>query len=155
MTLYTLLKFLHVLAAIVAVGANVTYGVWFARAARDPGHLAFALRGVKTLDDRLANPAYGVLLITGVALLLAGGLPWTTPWLLTSLVLYAVLLLLGLRMYTPVLRNQIALLEAESPNSEAYRRLAARGQRLGALIAVVVLLIIYLMVTKPVLWRPA
>ena len=155
MTLYTLLKFLHVLAAIVAVGANVTYGVWLARAARDPGHLAFALRGVKTLDDRLANPAYGVLLITGVALLLAGGLPWTTPWLLTSLVLYAVLLLLGLRMYTPVLRNQIALLEAESPNSEAYRRLAARGQRLGALIAVVVLLIIYLMVTKPVLWRPA
>ena len=62
------------------------------------------------------------------------------------------LLVLGLRMYTPVLRNQIAVLEAEGPNSDAYRRLAARGQLLGALVAVVVLLIIFLMVTKAGLW---
>ena len=152
MTAYNVLKFLHVLAAITAVGANVTYGVWLSRATRDPEHLSFALRGVKMLDDRLANPAYGVLLITGVAMIFTGRLPWTTPWLLTSLVLYAVLLVLGLRMYTPVLRNQIAVLEAEGPNSDAYRRLAARGQLLGALVAVVVLLIIFLMVTKAGLW---
>ncbi len=47
----------HVLLGITVVGANVTYGVWFSCAARDPRHLPFALRGVKMLDDRLANPA--------------------------------------------------------------------------------------------------
>ena len=30
---YLLLKWLHVFSAIVAVGANVTYGIWLARAA--------------------------------------------------------------------------------------------------------------------------
>ncbi len=56
MSLFTLLKFLHVLLAITAVGANVTYGVWLSRAARDVRHLPFALRGVKMLDERLAKP---------------------------------------------------------------------------------------------------
>ena len=152
MTAYSVLRLLHVLAAITAVGANVTYGVWLARATREPEHLPFALRGVKMLDDRMANPAYAVLLITGVAMLFAGRLAWTTLWLLTSLILYGILLVLGLLAYAPVLRQQIAVLEAKGPNSNAYRRLAARGQLLGALIAVVVLLIVFLMVTKPGLW---
>ena len=59
---YEILKFLHVLLAIVAVGFNATYAVWLARAAKEPEHEAFALRGVKFLDDRIANPAYALLL---------------------------------------------------------------------------------------------
>jgi hypothetical protein len=58
--LYLLLKWLHVLAAIVAIGANVTYGIWIARASRNPDVLPFTLRGIKLIDDRIANPAYGV-----------------------------------------------------------------------------------------------
>ena len=53
--LYLLLKWLHVLLAIAAVGTNLTYGVWIARARRQPELLPFALRGVKLLDDRIAN----------------------------------------------------------------------------------------------------
>ena len=117
MSLFTLLKFLHVLLAITAVGANVTYGVWLSRAGRDPRDLPFALRGVKMLDDRLANPAYALLLVTGVAMIYAGRLAWTTPWLLVSLFLYGVLVVLGLAGYTPLLRRQIAVLEAEGPDS--------------------------------------
>ena len=152
MSLFTLLKFLHVLLAITAVGANVTYGVWLSRGARDPRHLPFALRGVKMLDDRLANPAYALLLVTGVAIIYADRLAWTTPWLLVSLFLYGVLVVLGLAGYTPLLRREIAVLEAEGPDSPAYQRLSGRGTLLGALIAVVVLVITFLMVTKPVLW---
>ena len=152
MNAYAILKFLHVLLAIMAVGANVTYGVWLSRAARDPRHLPFALRGVKRLDDRLANPAYALLLVTGVAMIYAGRLRWATPWLLTGLVLYGGLLVLGLAGYTPLLRRQIVALEAEGPDSPAYRRLSGRGTLPGAVIAVVVLLIIFLMVAKPALW---
>ncbi len=79
MSLYVLLKFVHVLLTITAVGRNVTYGIWLARASRDPQHLPFALRGVKMLDDRIANPAYGLLLVTGVAMIFAGRLMVTKP----------------------------------------------------------------------------
>jgi hypothetical protein len=64
MTAYSILKWVHVLMAITALGANITYGLWLSRAARESGHLSFTLRGIKALDDRIANPAYGLLLIT-------------------------------------------------------------------------------------------
>jgi Predicted integral membrane protein (DUF2269) len=64
---YLLLKWIHVLMAITAVGTNITHGAWLTRAARGPQYIAFALRGVKTLDDRIAYPAYGALLLTGLA----------------------------------------------------------------------------------------
>src|SRR5665809_145231 len=38
LTLYSLLKFLHVLLAVVAVGFTASYGIWLARAAREPEH---------------------------------------------------------------------------------------------------------------------
>jgi uncharacterized membrane protein len=152
MTWYTVLKFVHVLLAIVAVGANVTYGIWLARAARDPRHLPFALRGVQVLDDRIANPAYILLLITGLAMLHAGPLSITTPWILSSLVLYVAGMAVGVLGYAPGLRRQIAVLDADGPDAPEFARLAARGQRLGMVLAVLVVAIIYLMVARPALW---
>ena len=152
MTLYVFLKFLHILLAIAAVGANITYGVWLTRAGREPQHLAYVLRGVKILDDRVANPSFGLLLVTGLAMLYTGKIPWMTPWLLSSLVLYAAVIALGLFGYTPLLRKQIATLERAGPQSPEYKRLAARGTGLGILLAVVVVVIVFFMVTKPVLW---
>ncbi len=58
MPLPLILKYLHIFFAIVAVGFNISYAVWLARAARTPQHLGLALRGVKFLDDYFANPCY-------------------------------------------------------------------------------------------------
>ena len=98
---YLLLKWIHVLMAITALGANITYGLWLARADREPQYLAFALRGVKALDDRVANPAYGILLLTGIAMVYLGRIPWSTPWLLTGLILYVILVVIAAAGYTP------------------------------------------------------
>lgn len=152
MKVYEVVKFLHVLLAIAAVGANMTYGIWISRAAREPRALSFALRGVKILDDRIANPAYVLLFVTGAAMVFLGRLSWTTPWLLAALVLYACVAAVGLAGYTPTLRRQIASLDADGPESPIYRTLAARGTALGIVLAVLVVLIVFLMVTKPVLW---
>ncbi len=152
MDIYAILKFLHVLLATMAVGANITYGVWLSRAAHDPKHLAFALKGVKILDDRIANPAYALLFVTGMAMVFVRKMTWTTPWLLVGLILYAVLIALGLLGYTPTLRRQIAVLGTKGPNSPEYRFLATRGMRLGILLATLVIIIVFLMVTKPALW---
>lgn len=150
--LFSILKWLHVLAAIVAVGANITYGIWIGRASRDPENLPFTLRGVKLIDDRLANPAYGLLLITGLLMVFTLPIPLTTPWILTALILYVLLVLIGLLGYTPTLRRQIQVLDSEGFQSANYQALARRGSLLGAVLAVVVVIIVYLMVVKPGLW---
>ena len=147
--LYLILKWLHVLLAIAAIGANITYGVWISRAARNSEVLPFTLRGVKILDDRIANPAYGLLLVTGVALVFVGGWSFTTPWILMSLALYVIAVLLGLFGYTPTLRRQIQLAESGSLNSPEYAAVAQRGTILGIILAVVVVAIVFLMVVKP------
>jgi uncharacterized membrane protein len=153
MNAYVLLKWLHVLMALTAVGTNLTYGVWLTRAAKEPQYLAFALRGVKALDDRIANPAYGVLLLTGMAMVGVGKIPWSTPWLLTGLILFVLLVVIAAAGYTPTLRRQIASLDAGGPASPEYQRLAARGTRLGIVLVSIAVIIVYLMVTKPPLWR--
>jgi uncharacterized membrane protein len=149
MDAYLSLKFVHVVLAIIAVGFNASYGIWLARAAREPAHLSHVLRGIKTLDDRFANPAYALLLVTGVAMTLVAGIPLTTRWIVSSLVLYAVLLIVGFAVYTPTLRKQIAALESSGPTSPEYVALSSRGRLVGIGLAVIVVLIVLLMVTKP------
>lgn len=149
--LYTTLKFFHVLLAIVAVGFNASYGVLLARAAREPEHELHVLRTVKTLDDRFANPAYALLLVTGVGMVLLSPLELTTLCILVALVLYAVVVVLGLAIYTPTLRRQIDVLERVGPSSVEYRTLAARARAIGIVLAIVTIAIVALMVFKPTL----
>ena len=149
---FLILKWLHVLAAIVAVGSNITYSIWIARASRNPEVLPFTLRGIKTIDDRLANPGYGVLLLTGLLMVFTVKLPLTTPWLLTALILYVLVVLLGLVGYTPTLRRQIQTLDSDGFQSAEYQALARRGRIFGMILGVLVIIIIYLMVVKPGLW---
>jgi uncharacterized membrane protein len=150
--LFLLLKWLHILAAITAVGSNITYGIWIGRASARSEVLPFTLRGIKLIDDRLANPAYGLLLITGLLMVWVARFLLTTPWLLIALILYAALILLGLFGFTPALKRQIAALEEFGPGSEEYRSVAARGTLLGLVLTVLAVAIVFLMVVKPTLW---
>src|SRR5947207_1311521 len=127
--LYPYIKFAHVVLAIVAVGFNASYGVWLARAAREPAHLGHVLRGIKVLDDRFANPAYGLLLVTGLSMVVVNRIPLLeTRWLVSALVLYVILLVVGLFVYSPTLRRQIALLDSSGPTSAEYLAAASRGR---------------------------
>jgi len=149
---YLLMKYLHVLTAIVSFGANVTYGIWITRASHDPDVMPFTLRGIKLIDDRLANPAYALLLVIGLLMVFTSHLSLTTSWLLTALVLYVLVILIGLMGYTPTLRHQIQILETEGFNSPGYQTLARRGTILGVVLAILVIAIVFLMVVKPSLW---
>ncbi len=148
-TLYATIKFVHIFAAIIAVGFNASYAIWLRRVAREPEHTSHVLRTIKTLDDRFANPAYGLLLVTGVAMLIVGDISPSTFWIATSLVLYVVMVVLGLAFYTPILRRQNAMAAAGQVQTEEYGRLARRGAAIGGVLAVLVVVIVFLMVTKP------
>ncbi len=149
LTSYTLVKFFHVLLAIIAVGFNASYAIWLARAAREPEHELHVVRGIKVLDDRFANPAYGLLLITGLLMVRFGPQPLSQLWLKTALGIYIVLALLAALVYTPTLRKQVRLLEAGSGSTAEYKAVSQRGTIVGMILAVLVIVIVFLMVTKP------
>jgi uncharacterized membrane protein len=149
---YLVMKWLHVLAAIIAVGANATYGIWIARASRTPAALPFTLRVIKQIDDKMANPCYGVLLITGLLMVYQVGVSLMTPWLLLSLVAYALIALIGLFAYTPTLKRQIEVLDRDGFESPTYQALASRGTAIGIVLAVLAMVVVFLMVVKPRLW---
>jgi uncharacterized membrane protein len=149
MTLFDWVKFVHILMAIVAVGFNASYGIWLARAAREQDHQLHVLRGIKILDDRFANPAYGLLLVTGLWMVAISPIELTAFWILAALILYAVAIILGAGLYTPTLRRQIQVLEAEGSGSEEFLWLSRRGTILGIALAILVVIIVGLMVLKP------
>ncbi len=150
--LYVVLKFVHVLLAMIAIGFNASYGLLIGRArsgAGDARELKFALRTVKVMDDYVANPCYVLLLITGGAMVHVGGYSWSQPWLHGSLALLFVAFVVGLALYTPTLRRQIEALDARGAADPEFVRLSKRGTLLGIVLGVIVIAIVALMVFKP------
>lgn len=146
---YLPLKLVHVLSAIVAVGTNVTYFVWLAAMkGRAPTQQTFALETIKKLDARLANPAYGVLPLTGVIMvLISDGLGFTTFWIAVAIGLYVLVGVIAGAFFAPSLRRQTEL--ASEAGSPAYEAAARRTRTTGLLTMVPVAGILYLMVMKP------
>jgi uncharacterized membrane protein len=143
-----ILLLIHVLAAIVAVGANLTYAIWFRAAGSDQDRIVFVVRTVRMIDSRVANPAYIVLLVTGILMVLGGAFSFTTGWILAALVLYVATAVIGIAFFAPAIRRQLA--EAErGVTSASYRAAASRSTALGILTTVLVFVILVLMVTKP------
>ena len=149
MSPYLIVKYVHVLLAITALGANLTYGVWFARANIQPEFAPFALRGIKFIDDRIANPCYVLLLPTGALMVWIAGYGFGTRWILVAMILWAIAMFVAYAFYTPTLSRQIAAVEREGVAGENARQLAVRGQLIAALLAVLVFAILALMVFKP------
>lgn len=73
------------------------------------------------------------------------------PSVLTSLVLFVVISLVAMLLYSPTLRRQIALLEAGRGKTEEYAALSKKAGMLGGLMGALVVVIVFLMVTKPTL----
>ena len=146
--MYSLLKFVHVLLAITAVGSNITYAAWNARGGMQSQHLGFALRGIKFIDDYIANPCYGLLLVTGLTLRFIGFAGWPR-WIISALVLYVVAITIALAGYSPALRRQIAALEADGEASPSYAKWAGRARITGIATLPFILAIVFLMVVKP------
>jgi len=152
MSLYLFLKWIHVLAAITALGANLTYVVWIRLGERSQSNLLHTLRGIQFLDNRLANPAYGVVVVTGLLMVWVNKLSLLTSWVAIPLILVIAVTVLGIAVYSPTLRRQIKAAEAEGPASASYQAASRRAVLTGALTTLLVVAIVFVMVVKPVLW---
>ncbi len=145
---FLLLKLIHIASAIVAVGSNVTYAFWLARAHRDRDHLVFVIETVRALDRRVAIPAYVLLFVSGVLMVLNSAYSFTTGWIATAIGLYVVTFMLGIVAFGPTVRRQLAEARRD-PSSPAYADLARANHRLTLVTLGLVGAIVMLMVTKP------
>ena len=151
MTTVQVLLSLHILTALVAVGATVSYFFWLRRAVLAPESRSFTLETIRLLERRMVVPAYVIVLLTGLGLIDRAGWAWSTPWLELSILFFLVLLgLVG--FHARVIKGQIALVADGSADSDDYDRAHARGRILLALKVVVIIAMVYLMVFKPALW---
>ena len=144
---YLSLKFLHILIAIIAMGTSAGLGIILEFYGNHPMHGAFVLRAIRRLLAFVVVPGYVLMLATGLWLV---HLSWslTMKWIQAALILWGVGVIL-LTTALAVLRKQITLLEKTGPASDSYRRVSLFERSLGAGAGLVVVIILYLMVTKP------
>lgn len=147
---YLFWKLLHVLSAIVAVGANVTYFVWLAamRGRPQPAQ-SFALETISKVDRRLANPAYTVLPVTGIVMVLISPLGFTTFWIAVAIGLYVLVGVFAAVLFVPALRRLTAIVNTEGPEAAGYADAARQTSVRGLITMLPVAGILFLMVLKP------
>lgn len=154
---FTLVRFLHILGAVVALGFSLSYGLWLARAEVAGGTARpFALRTISWIDRRLTTPAYVLQLVTGLVLVfLVDASLLRRAWIELSVGLYVLVVTLAISVYAPVHRRQTALAErlaaGEAVQTE-YAEVSAKSRRAGLLVTALTLAILVLMVFKPALW---
>lgn len=151
--LYPIIKWIHILSAIVALGANITYFLWFARVGKSRESLVFTISTIRILDNWIANPSYVLAFITGEAMIRVGGVVhYSDSWMSVALGLYIVISILGIFVYAPLLKKQQKLAETVGPDDANYQRVARNGIILGTVIVIITVGITFLMVAKPMLW---
>lgn len=149
MDAYLVLKLVHILAAIVAVGSNVTYFWWLRQAQGEAAHGPFILEGIRGMDARLANPAYVVLPLTGIGMVLLGDLGFTRLWIALAIGLYIAMGAFAGIAFSPSLRRQLDLAVSGDAASAQYAAAARRTTSTGLITMLLILAIVVLMVFKP------
>ena len=148
MEAWQILKLVHVVSVVIALGANLTYAFWLSRAGLDRERLVFVIESIRRLDRRVANPAYIVTLLAGVGMVLTGPFRFEALWISAAIVLYVLVAVLGITLYAPALRRQLALATVD-PGTPDYAATARRAQAIGLLVTGLVLVIVALMILKP------
>ncbi|HYR93879.1 MAG TPA: DUF2269 family protein, partial [Methylomirabilota bacterium] len=92
--------------------------MWLGRAAREPKETQlFTLRTIRFMDDRIANPLYGLLALSGLFMVFNAGFSLSTPWLAAAITLYVIALVIAAILITPNLRTALNALESGGPES--------------------------------------
>jgi hypothetical protein len=148
--IYSVLVFAHIFACIIAVGFNFAYIIWIRRGSSDEKHLEFALKGVKFMDDYVANPAYIFLAVSGFAMVAMGKSIASFLWV--AIGIYAIAMIVAYGVYTPLLGRQIKTLAEKGAQSAEYKALAGRSNMIGAAMGIMVTIIIALKIFEPTFW---
>jgi uncharacterized membrane protein len=155
MTLYFIIKYLHVLGAIVILGTGtgIAFFMLMAHRSRDPAFIARTAATVVIADMLFTASAVVLQPVTGGILMVLSGTALAERWLVTSLGLYAVA---GL-FWIPVIFMQIEMRDLarmaaaqQQPLPPRYYALFRRWLVFGIPGFGSVMMILWLMIAKPI-----
>jgi uncharacterized membrane protein len=152
-SVYDISVFVHVSAVVVGFGATFAESLMFPVAmTAGKQHLPYVHRLQLAINQRFAGPALGLIIITGIYQT-ADRWEFSDFWISATFLIALILGgLLGAyfvpsdRRLAPMVERDLA---AGGELSDEYQRLARRQGMIGALAGVLVLLAVFLMVTKP------
>ena len=155
---YELSLFLHITAVVVGLGATFAESVTFPVAMQlDARHLPYVHRLQLTINRFLTTPALVVVLATGLYQVSDADYDLGDFWLSGS---FAIVIVLGgllgayfipedRRLGAMVERDIAAARDGDVVLSDEYQRRARREGIVGTVSGVLVIVAVYLMVTKP------
>lgn len=151
MNRYELLKFVHVVAAMIWVGGVLMMQAFAlrARAGRNQAHMAAVASEIGHLGKQIMLPASLTVVLVGFLLIWDG--PWTLgmEWVWVSLILFGVSLVAGIGYFEPEGKRIAALLESGGGDSPEVQERITRNLRLSHVDFLLLVVIVFLMVTKP------
>lgn len=147
-SVYTLVLVVHILAVVVAFGLPLTHPLLLAAARRGgPGAVATMHHLQGTIGARIVAFGGTVVLLAGLSLALAGPYAFGDPWIGSTLAILVVILGLSSAYLAPRHRR-LARLAQDGPRAD-YETLLRPVERVGGLSALLVVVALLLMVTKP------
>jgi uncharacterized membrane protein len=156
-----ILLFLHIFGAIVAFGPTYSFILLGPMVGREPQHANFAIRYQHLVSTRMIAPLAILQGITGLLIVWRTNINiLATTWLLVAIVLYIAALVIA---FTVLIPTASKLVEATSapppppapdapPRSGPPPHIAAlvrRARMAGMTNAILIVVIVFLMVTKP------
>ena len=147
-----LLKYLHILAAMVYVSGYISGSLLQAAAGRAE---EWPIRRVLMhwtgiLTNRVLVPGFIAAGALGVITAVVMGYPLTSGWVLYALIVYAVMFVTGVFYWNPLGRKQQKAIDASDEARVTALTTTSSIQLVLALDTILLLLLIYLMVAKPV-----
>jgi uncharacterized membrane protein len=155
---YNISVFIHVSAVVVGLGATFAEAIMFPVALRvGVQHLPYVHRLQLAINQRMAGPALAVVLITGIYQTADGDWGFGSFWISATFVIVIALGALSGAYFIPTDRKLAPMVEAELAAagggevtlSNEYQRRARQEGIFGGIAGLLVLLAIFLMVTKP------
>lgn len=153
MTWYGVLKVVHLLSAVVWIGGGGAFAMVTARLVRagDRATLTVLLPLVTRYMQTIAGPASGLVLVTGIAMVVVGKIGFAPLWVSLG---FAGIIVHGLFGGLVMRKRMAGLMQAVSATSGGDAALAQAGARLRMANVVYLLImtsIVAVMVLKPTL----
>lgn len=153
MTLYLLLKTLHILSSTLLFGTGLgsAYYAWRAWKSAQVATIATTFRHLVSADWLFTTPTAVIQPLSGLAMVHLGGWPLSQSWLLVTLILYGMAGLCWLPVVWLQIRMQRIAEDAAARNAPLpalYWRMARAWFWLGVPAFVAMVLVVALMVFK-------
>jgi uncharacterized membrane protein len=154
MSLYDISVFVHVSAVVVGFGATFAEALAFPVAMKaGVRHLPYVHQLQLAINQRLAGPALGLVILTGIYQTIDGDWGFGSFWISATILIAIVLGGMIGAYFVPTDRQLAAQVQRELDEtgnvSDDYQRQARREGILGAVAGLLVIAAVFLMVTKP------